>query len=336
MNSWHKIVGHDWAVTLLQNSLRSGRVGQAYLITGTNQIGKTTLARVLAQAVNCVGEGEKPCGKCRQCQLISKTTHPDLHIISPEISGRGKETIKINSIRELQRDLQLAPIEATRRVVILRRFDTATIGAANAFLKTLEEPPRQVMLILTALDAESMLPTISSRCRTLPLRPLSQPLIESSLRLRWDVESQQSHLLSHLADGRLGWAVDRVENPGLLENREALLAQFYDVVDGDVVARFQTVDKLARKPEVLPALLQMWLTWWRDLVMLSWENAGTSPPATTLTNIDQLPLLQKYAGKWSQPHIFASLKQTKLALWQLERNANTRLVLENLFLTYPE
>jgi DNA polymerase-3 subunit delta' len=189
------------------------------------------------------------------------------------------------------------------------------------------------MIILTALDAESMLPTISSRCRTIPLRPLPQPLIEQSLRLRWNIDSEQSHLLSHLADGRLGWAVERAKNPTILESREALLEQFYDILDGDVVFRFQVADTLAKKTDVLPAHLQTWLTWWRDLVMLTWEN---SQEQATLTNVDQLSLLQKYAGKWSQTNVFASLKQTKLALWQLERNANTKLVLENLFLTYPE
>ena len=127
--------------------------------------------------------------------------------MEPEVSGRGKLTLKIETIRELQQDLNLSAYEARRKVAILTQFDAATIGAANAFLKTLEEPPNKVVLLLTATDADTLLPTISSRCRTIGLRPLPTDLIEQSLTTRWHVPADDAHLLAHLSDGRLGWAV---------------------------------------------------------------------------------------------------------------------------------
>lgn len=331
---WETIIGHEWAVQLLAGAIKQARVGHAYLITGPEQIGKTTLARTFAQALNCTTRNSHPpCGHCRPCQLIAADRHPDVRLVEPEVSGRGKLTLKIEHIRELLHDLNLKAYEARHKIAILPRFDAAIIGAANAFLKTLEEPPANVILLLTALDAEALLPTISSRCRTVALRPLPIGLIEQSLTSRWHVAEGEAHLLSHLADGRLGWAVAAAANTAVLEARETHLDWLRQAVDGNRVARFTLADKLSRKPEELPAILQTWLSWWRDLTLLA-QRTGAN--GTIVTNIDRQTELMNLAQRWTAGQALSSLKQTNLALWQLERNANTRLVLENLFLTYPQ
>ena len=338
MSGWDQIVGHEWAIELLQNAIVNQRVGHAYLLTGPDQIGKTTLALTFAQALNCthLDQGQRPCGQCRSCQLISANRHPDITLVTPEVSERGRLSIKIDTIRELQAALSLASYEARFKVAILKRFDTATNGAANAFLKTLEEPPGDVILLLTALDAEGMLPTISSRCRTIALRPMALPLIEGALQTRWAVDSQQSNLLAHLADGRLGWAVDRVTQADSLVERSAALDQLALVLDGDLVDRFALADSLSRQAEALPGLLQTWITWWRDVLLLAWQGESQNGSAQNgVTNVDRIEQLAQVAGRWPRANLLDCLKLTREALWQLERNANTRLVMENLFLAYP-
>lgn len=334
MTNWQNIVGHKWAVDMLSNSIKHDRVGHAYLITGASQVGKTTLARTFAQALNCVDAEEKrPCGECRPCKLIANNRHPDVQMLEPTLSGRGKLTLKIESIRDLQQNLNLSAYEARYKVAILKRFDSATIGASNAFLKTLEEPPQNVVLILTANDADTLLPTISSRCRTINLRPLPLDLIEQSLSTRWQVGGEQAHLLAHLADGRLGWAVQAAQNEAILQTRVDYLENLHAVLVGSRVKRFQLADKWSRKAENLPEMLQMWLSWWRDLNLLVQQN-GTQNQIT-LINIDDVVLLDELAHQYNVDQAVMSLKQTNLALWQLERNANTRLVIENLLLAYP-
>lgn len=334
MSIWENIVGHNWAVEMLANGLVNDRLGHAYLITGPEQVGKTTLSRTFAQALNCdAPEAERPCGQCRPCKLIAVDRHPDVKLVSPEVSGRGKLTLKIETIRQLQQDLNLSAYEARYKVAILERFDAATIGAANAFLKTLEEPPGKVVLLLTATDADMLLPTISSRCRTLNLRPLPPELIETSLATRWQVPAEKATLLAHLADGRLGWAIQAAEDKSILLTRSEQLAHLHDALAGKRAKRFAIADKLARKPEALPALLKTWLSWWRDLTLLS-QRQG-KPIRLLLTNVDEVERLEPLASGWSEAQILASLNQTNDALWQLQRNANTRLVLENLLLIYP-
>lgn len=346
---WQAVIGHNWATDLLAGAIKHQRIGHAYLITGPAQIGKTTLAQTFAQALNCTGYQPMgnglfndpallpppivPCGQCRACQLIADGRHPDVRIVAPEVSGRGKATLKIETIRELQRDLNLAAYEAKYKVAILTDFETATIGAANAFLKTLEEPPSNVILLLTANDADTLLATITSRCRTISLRPLPTDLVEQSLAIRWRVPAAQAQLLAHLADGRLGWAVQASQDPAILQARHEEIDALYTALDGKRARRFELADNLTRKPELLPDLLQTWLSWWRDALILVEQRRGNG--RSPLTNVDQQEQLNRYAKGWEQKQTLAALKQTNLALWQLQRNANSKLVIENLLLTYP-
>lgn len=335
MTNWNQIIGHEWAIKLLSGAIAHRRVGHAYLITGPAQIGKTTLARTFAQALNCEASdvAHRPCGECRACTLIAGDRHPDVRLLEPEISGRGSLSLKIDAIRELQRGLNLAAYEGRYKVAILKRFDAANQNAANAFLKTLEEPPSNVILLLTATDADTLLDTITSRCRTVGLRPLPTNLIEQSLTTRWAIPDEQAHLLAHLADGRLGWAVQAAQEPAILQERSEKIAHLQTILTGNRGARFTQADKLANKPEMIPPLLQTWLSWWRDLLLLS-QGSGNGP-VSPLTNIDQQDTLHRQAQNWPPQTILRSLQETRRALWQLDHNANTRLVLENLFLTYP-
>ncbi len=271
MTTWDKIIGHRWAIDVLRSALLYDRVGHAYLITGPAQIGKTTLARTFAQALNCTAIDlvARPCGSCRACTLIAAEKHPDVRRIVGDSSGRGKVTLKIDQIRELNQALNLTASEARSKVAIIEQFDTANASAANAFLKTLEEPPHNVILLLTATDAETLLPTIPSRCRTLALRPVPMADIQQALETRWQVDTDEATLLAHLAAGRIGWAIEAVQDRTQLEERVERLDLLSQTFGQTLVERFAVADKLAQDPEQLPALLKIWLSWWRDLALLS-------------------------------------------------------------------
>lgn len=329
---WQKIVGHEWAVRLLSNSITHDRVGHAYLITGPDHVGKMTLARAFAQALNCTAApAGRPCGQCRACELIAADKHPDVRVITPEVSERGAPSIKIETVRRLQQDLSLSAYEARYKVALLRRFDTANLNAANAFLKTLEEPPNNVILLLTANDADTLLPTINSRCRTVGLRPIATALIEETLMTHHHAKPAESNLLAHLADGRLGWAVRAQQEPALLQERQTQLEALHRALDGTVVARFAQAEALARKPDALPPLLRTWLSWWRDLTLLAYGRRAVD----SISNVDEVERLHELAGRWPRDGVLAALRQTEAALRQLGQNANARLVLENVMLAYP-
>lgn len=331
--AWNSLIGHRWAVDILRGAIANDRVGHAYLFTGPEHIGKTTLARLFAQALNCLEADpwQRACGQCRPCRLIAGDRHPDVRLVEPETSGRGKRTLKIESIRDLHRDLSLAAYEVRHKIAILPHFDAATQGAANAFLKTLEEPPANVVLLLTASEADTLLPTIISRCRVLALRSLPTAEIATALQNRWQAAPNDAQRLAHLSDGRPGWALEALREPSVLQEREEHLAFLTEALPGQRVQRFDLADRLAKNAETLPDLLRTWLTWWRDATLLAWG----APETDKLVNVDQLDTLQRLARRWDRRKISASLEQTKEALWQLEHNANVRLVMENLLLRYP-
>ncbi len=320
------VVGHEWAVALLRRSLAEGRVGHAYLITGSPHIGKTTLARVLAQALNCAHPeaDERPCGECRSCRLVSNNHHPDVQFIGPD-----GVYLKIGQIRDVQRQVALSPLEGRRKVYILQDMERATVEAANALLKTLEEPPSHAVLILTASEAEALLPTIVSRCQVLPLRPLSRQAIEQALMERWQVSPEQALLLANLSGGRLGWAVEAAVQPSFLKRRAQRLDELQELMGQGRAERFIYADRLSRNAATLRETAALWLTWWRDLLLIA--HGSTATP----THQDRSAELHRWAAKLQPEQVLQVVEATRAAIRGLDSNANPRLTAEVLMLNLP-
>ncbi len=322
-SSW-PVVGHDWAVELLRGGVQAGHPPHALLITGPPNVGKGTLAQALAQALLCTA-ASPPCGCCRACELVAKHAHPDLRWVEPE--GRS---LKIAQVRELTRELALAPVESDWRVAVLDRFELATAGAANALLKTLEEPAPSVVLALLAQEAQALLPTVVSRCQVLALRPIPRGQIERALIERWVVEAQQAQSLSHICNGRLGWAVSAATRPELLERRAQALDDLVKALRSERTPRFGQAEWLAKQErEMVQERLELWSSWWRDLLILS---SGADTP---LTNVDRAAELQRLAGQISVETARRVLVAIRDSLTQLAQNANLRLALEVLLLDLP-
>ena len=320
-----EVIGHDWARELLSRGLRTGRVRHAYLFTGPPQIGKRTLALDFARALVCQGDNP-PCGECQNCQKVQRGVHPDVQVIAP-----SDGTFKIDQVRALQREAALRPHEAPRKVYVLVDFQQATVEAANALLKTLEEPPEHVVLLLTATEADLLLPTIVSRCQVLALRPLPGAVVEEALQHRWGVDTEQARLLSRLCGGRLGWAVEAAQESAILERRRAYLDELVALLEQGRVERMAYAERLSRQPPlVVQEVLETWTTWWRDVLLVA--TGSRSEPS----NADRIETLQILAARYGLEEARQAIKELQEARWRLEHNANLRLTLEVLLLSLPE
>jgi len=325
-NTAWSIIGHEWAVALLRRAVERGDVSHAYLFTGPPGVGKTTLARALAAALLCQGEGETPCGTCRACRLVGSGNHPDLHVVESERVGAS---LKIEQVRDLQRQLTLTPVEARWQVSILRRFEEATTSAANALLKTLEEPPAYAVLALLASDADRLLPTIVSRCQKVPLRPLPVPVVRQALIERWHTEPEQAELLAHLSGGRLGWAVRTLDDRAALRRRAQRLDDLDRLLTAPITERFRYAEKLARDPIATREVFDLWISWWRDVLLLAAEADAL------LTNVDRQSKLCDHARRFGVERSAAVVRALRSASDRLRHNANSRLTLEVLMLDFP-
>lgn len=341
LSNWG-VIGHTWAVRGLARSLAADRVAHAYLLTGLHAIGKMTLARALAQALQCAGT-KRPCGECAACQKIARHRHPDVQVVEgvpvgykfdekaspPRAHDRERRILKIDQIRLLQHDVSRSPFEGRWKIVILRRFEEANEEAANAFLKTLEEPPAHTRLILTARDASLLLPTIPSRCQVLALRPLALAEVEAALIARWQVAPESARLLARLSGGRLGWAVRASANPALLEARQVHLDALDAVLREGRAERLARAGELAQEPEALPELLELWLGWWRDVLLLQ-TGAGAR-----ITNADRADTLRDHAARFTLAQVHHALKTVRATAGYLNQNVHPRLALEVLLLSLP-
>lgn len=162
------IIGQPKVREFLRSCVSSDRVSHAYLFCGPAGSNKTQAAYAFARAILCEGD---PCADCegctsQACRHIVRKAHPDVHYLAPE----GAQGYVVDQIRDVMADTLLAPIQAKRKVYIIDRVDLLGTAAANAFLKTLEEPPSDVVLILLGRTRESVLPTIVSRCQVVPFR----------------------------------------------------------------------------------------------------------------------------------------------------------------------
>jgi DNA polymerase-3 subunit delta' len=322
------ILGHEWAVSLLQENLRRGRPRHAYLFTGPEGIGRRTLAIRLAQALNCPQPSQPgvPCRECRTCQQFANLAHPDLHLVQAEFVGG---ILKVDQVRELQHRLSLAPYEARYRIALLLRFEEANDNAANALLKTLEEPPPQVILILTADNPERLLPTISSRCEHLRLRQLSIDSVRAGLETRWGVPTGQAELLAHISGGRPGYALRLYQEPDRLRWRESCLNEQSSLLSSTRVERFAYAEKLARSRDLLRETLGLWYTLWRDVMLLS---SGSDQP---FLNPDRGPEIQFLATHLELAEILATLQGFERTVELIDRNINPRLAFEIFLLDLP-
>jgi DNA polymerase III subunit delta' len=338
------LVGHEWAVRALARSIATERVAHAYLFTGPHAIGKTSLARKLAQALQCTNDA-RPCSQCPTCQKIARDRHPDVQIVEgvpvgykfdeksppapPRANDWERRILKIDQVRAIQHDVSRAPFEGRWKIVILRRFEEANEEAANAFLKTLEEPPRHTRLILTARDASLLLPTIASRCQVFALRPLAPAQIETALIEQWRAAPEPAHLLARLSAGRLGWAVRANENRALLDTRTQQLDELNAAIDEGRAERLLRADTLAKKSDDLPELLETWLGWWRDVLLI--QNGDGS----RITNVDREGAAREHANRFTLEQAHSTLQAVRATARYLTQNVNARLALEVLLLNLP-
>jgi DNA polymerase III subunit delta' len=237
------------SIHLLQRSLRQGRLGHAYLFSGNDLTGLETVARTLAKTLNCVGpvqsSGSEPrvdsCDECSSCQRIDRFIHPDVLWIRPESKLRA---ITISQIREVMHAVNLKPTEARWKVAIIAGADRLNVQAANAFLKTLEEPPARSVLLLLATEPQRLLETILSRCLRLNFASSSDERVKRAHQ-PWLAE------FAALAARPQSSLLGRYQLLGRLLER---LAQIRSAVQEEVTAR----SPLQSHDDIDPALREKW------------------------------------------------------------------------------
>ncbi len=330
------IFGQDHLLKRLEPSLRQRRQSHAYLLSGPPHVGKMTLAINLSQAVNCLEGPGVPCGSCTQCTRIAQGLHADIRTLAPgqgEDARSARTMIGISDIKEALHRVSLNPYEGSTSVVIFDGAEFMSDDAANALLKTLEEPPPQVMFLLLTANEGALLPTIRSRCQTLSLLTLSKDQMVDRLVTGHQATPEQAEQLFRLSRGCLGWAVSALEDTQVLEQRQADLEKLQETLNAGLETRFTYANEVASlfgsDREAAKELLALWLRWWRDLLLIK-EGAEEF-----LHNLDHAESLRSQASGLSTPEIVQFINRLMQTLSSLDSNVSPRLAMEVLMLNLP-
>lgn len=358
---WPRVIGQARVKGLLLSAVRSERLAHAYLFFGPEGTGKDAVALELARMLHCEQNGDNPCGECASCMKIASLQHPDVRFITALPVGKGEDrddgaldkltaaeleeiraeyarkgddpyhevsigragTIKVNSIRDLRREVPLSSLNRRRRIYIISRAEEMGGEAANMLLKTLEEPPQHTMFILTTAHREALPQTIVSRCQQVRFDPITEPDIAAALIERKNVDPSQARLVARLSDGSYSWALELLEKD--------LMQERIDVVDfisktlggrhidvGEIILRVTG----ERDRDRVVRFLHLMLIWMRDAMVLA--RGGS------VINLDQRDRLEKFNGVFPHADLGGAMADIEHAISLVDRNVYIALVLYSL------
>ncbi|MCK4338921.1 MAG: AAA family ATPase [Candidatus Cloacimonetes bacterium] len=311
------------AINSLKQLISAGKEAQSYLFYGPRGVGKLTTAFEFAKAVNCPNQNDYDgCDKCSSCIKIDHLTHPDIDFVFPtpkfDVTYEGEykkeneqaqvqnfikqlkstpfnrykfskaTSIQIDTIRRLERKILFKPAEGKNHIIIIAEADEMTRQAANAFLKTLEEPPYYAIIILTTTKFSSLLPTIISRCQKVRFNSIAPEVIEKHLIEGYNVDEAQAKIISRISNGDMAKAI-LMSKEQQIETREMAL-DFVDFImnkDFEGIHNFSDNFVQNRNEELLRDIFDFLILWFGDLLYLS------SNPSR-IVNIDQKEKLQNF------------------------------------------
>ncbi len=276
--SFSSIIGHEDTIRRLRAVIRNGRLANGYIFAGPVGVGKTRTAKEFARAILCEQGEDDACWSCVSCRKFEHGNHAGFEQIAPE--GAGQQ-IKIQQIRELQRRLAVSSADGDHRVVLLEPADRMRPTVANAFLKTLEEPPAGVVLVLITAQPSMLLDTIISRCQMVRFAPVGRDEIRRMLVERYGAAPEAAMLAAAMSDGSPGRAKKLFEGTIAAERDDVLdsIMMLTETNSPDLVARLlkkigKGAVKTTEQRRALRELLTLMLYLFRDILTISKADEG--------------------------------------------------------------
>jgi len=306
-------LGHERPLSIIKAHLADNRFLGAYIFSGPEGIGKKMVAKIIAQQLNCTAKVERPCENCSSCLKIQKEEHPDLHIIQ-----NGQAQIKIEDIRGILRQANFRPYEGASKVFIIDNAHKLNSEAANSLLKVLEEPPKDVLIILITHKPQNIIKTVLSRCKAVKFSPLIRDKLENVLIENYALDKTTAHFLAFYAEGRLGLAL-RLKDTPLLQEKNKIFDAFI------LSAKPLDYNILGQNKEQLQVCLNILASWFRDIYLL---KCGSSDKETI--HLDRHGDLLKAARQYSYKQLDEIIWAISESAVYLEKNVNSKLLLHNL------
>jgi DNA polymerase-3 subunit delta' len=314
---FQNIRGHEKQVSILQSAMARNRMPHAYLFCGMEGVGKKTTALVVAKAMNCQKGRFDACDTCPSCLKIDHRNHPDVIRIEPE-----GQFIRIQEIRDLQDQMKFRPFEGGKRVIILVDADKMNSIAANALLKTLEEPTRNNFLILISSRPYQLPMTILSRCQHLRFNPLNRETVFQYLQERLSIAPEPARMLAYSSGGSIGRALEMIDED-YLSLRNQMMDRLSDERMKNPLQLLSFVNDFGQDRKIILERLDIMRICFRDALV--YKETTTIDP---LFNQDRLPMIRSFADKLSGTDLLRNIIAVDRACRAIDQNANKSLTLE--------
>lgn len=328
MGSFKDVVGHKDILKYISSAVENNRVSHAYILNGERGSGKKMLANLFAMTLLCETGDNEPCGKCHSCKQAESGNHPDIIRVTHE----KPNSISVDDIRtQVNNTVDIKPYQGPYKVYIIPQADMMTPQAQNAILKTIEEPPSYAVFLLLTENAETLLPTINSRCVMLKLRNIKDTLIKKYLMENLEIPDYKADMCTAFAQGNMGRAIMLANSDRFNEIREEavqLLKHISEMELNEIVAAVKNIS--VYKLEITD-YLDIIMIWYRDVLLYK-----ATKEIDKVVFKDQLQSIKEQARKSSYEGIELILESLEKAKARLKANVNFDLVMELLFLTIKE
>ena len=328
MGSFKDVVGHKDILKYISSAVENNRVSHAYILNGERGSGKKMLANLFAMTLLCETGDNEPCGKCHSCTQAESGNHPDIIRVTHE----KPNSISVDDIRtQVNNTVDIKPYQGPYKVYIIPQADMMTPQAQNAILKTIEEPPSYAVFLLLTENAETLLPTINSRCVMLKLRNIKDTLIKKYLMENLEIPDYKADMCTAFAQGNMGRAIMLANSDHFNEIREEavqLLKHISEMELNEIVAAVKNIS--VYKLEITD-YLDIIMIWYRDVLLYK-----ATKEIDKVVFKDQLQSIKEQARKSSYEGIELILESLEKAKARLKANVNFDLVMELLFLTIKE
>ncbi len=319
--SFTEIIGQERPVSILRSALRSGDVSHAYLFHGPEGIGKRLSALSFAKALNCLSLGDDSCGECIHCKKFDNGNFPDFSVVEP-VDG----SIKIEVMRELQKKISYRPYEGKFKVIFINGAEEMTLGAANSFLKTLEEPPGATVFILVSHNFNLLLPTTISRCQKIQFNLIPVETIKDVLIKENQITPENARLTASHSQGRLGKALE-MDISDIIKKRNEILTLRQSASFDEIDLIFKRNKAWSSDKENLETILVSILNIVRDMAVL--KGAKNEKLIANSDVKDKLISLIRVSDINQLIFLFYSVEET---IRNFKRNINAQLLLDTLMI----
>ena len=328
MKGFKDVIGHNDIIQYIQNAVSQDKVSHAYILNGERGSGKKMLADLFAMTLQCEEHTPNPCGECHSCKQAKSGNHPDIIHVKHEKTN----TISVDDIRtQVNNDIVIKPYSSPYKIYIIPEADLLSVQAQNALLKTIEEPPAYAVIFLLTENAESLLPTIMSRCVMLKLRNIKTTLIKKYLMEQMQIPDYQADICAAFAQGNMGRAIMLASSEHFNEIKEEALQLLRHINEMEISEIVIAIKKIGTYKLSVNDYLDIIMIWYRDVLIYK-----ATKDVNGIVFADQLKYIKDRANKSSYEGIEIILDSLEKAKARLKANVNFDLVMELLLLTIKE